>query len=644
MYQVALVNMPFAAVDIPSLALTQLKSIVARELGDRVHCDTFYLNLDLVELLGFQLYQAISDSVQANTAGLGDWFFSEAAFPELPDRTEQYLARHFSEQRAELAAFKPQLLAKRRAAGAFLTSLVDRYHLADYDLVGLTSMFSQNLACFAMARALRRRSGVRVVMGGANCEAPMGAVIASQVPAVDFVFSGPALKSFPALLRCLLAGDEEGCHAIHGVLSRRKLAGVPPGRCLEIGEELDIDEEIPLDYDEYLALLDGKLHGQPLVPKIPFETSRGCWWGERSHCTFCGLNGTTMTYRSMQPRVALATLHQLFARYASRAVEFESVDNILPREYLRDVLPQLETPEGVTLFYEVKADLKEWEMEVLAKARVTNIQPGIEALSTQTLKLMKKGTTSFQNLKFLMSCIYHGVSPQWNLLVGFPGEPESVYEKYWRDLPRLVHLQPPSGVYPVRFDRYSPYHKLAQEYGLKLRPCEFYEMIYPFPPEELEALAYFFRDEDAAAPYAVNTARWLGRLRERVAYWQRRWQQRDSGLKPELLWKQGAGGWVIFDSRSGRAVEHRIASRGMRILHALGSQQKLPRLLERLGGGIPEGELAAEVKSLVDRGFLFEEDGTYLSLVMRPKGDQRLPFEEAPAVAAERAAAAPLAG
>ena len=42
------------------------------------------------------------------------------------------------------------------------------------------------------------------------------------------------------------------------------------------------------------------LRGYTLLgrPVDVVETSRGCWWGERSHCTFCGLNGMGMTYRS----------------------------------------------------------------------------------------------------------------------------------------------------------------------------------------------------------------------------------------------------------------------------------------------------------------------------------------------------------
>jgi magnesium-protoporphyrin IX monomethyl ester (oxidative) cyclase len=415
----------------------------------------------------------------------------------------------------------------------------------------------------------------------------------------------------------------ERCHQIPGVLSRRKLALMPAGQCREIGEELSIDEKLPLDYEDYFTALGSKIRGSQLKPRLPFETSRGCWWGERSHCTFCGLNGTTMKYRAMEPNLAVEHLQELFDRYGSRVSEFESVDNILPREYLTDVLPRLNPPGNTSLFYEIKADLKEHEMAVLEKARVSRIQPGIEALSTSTLKLMRKGTTAFQNLQFLMHCHRFQITPNWNLLVGFPGEPESVYEKYYKDIPLLTHLYPPGGVFPIRFDRFSPYHKLASEYGLKLQPSEFYSMIYPFPNEDLHDLAYFFRDEDLNAAYLVNTSRWLGRLRERVAQWWALWER---SPKPELLFEESGGETIISDSRSGSRVEHRISPSAQRVLHALRQHHKIPRLVEILGD-LSIDEVTSEVAALRELGLLFEENGYYLSLVLRPVGMGELPLQ-----------------
>lgn len=82
---------------------------------------------------------------------------------------------------------------------------------------------------------------------------------------------------------------------------------------------------------------------------------------------------------------------------------------------------------------------------------------------------MKKGTTVFQNLNLLRWCFTYEISPIWNLLVGFPGEGEEIYRRYLEILPLLFHLPPPSGVYPVRFDRFSPYHNHPEAYARSLQ-------------------------------------------------------------------------------------------------------------------------------------------------------------------------------
>ncbi len=327
-----------------------------------------------------------------------------------------------------------------------------------------------------------------------------------------------------------------------------------------VGAELDIEADVPLDYDEFMATLDRNFPGGVMEAALTFETSRGCWWGERAHCTFCGLNSDAMGYRSMSPERALALIRSLF-KYAARTRRLECVDNIMPKSYMRDVFPHLETPEGMTIFYEVKADLSDADLAALSRARVRSLQPGIEALATSTLRLMKKGTSALGNLRFLKDCLRHDVYPEWNLLVGFPGEEEAVYETYDRDLPLYAHLPPPSGVYPVRFDRFSPYFTHAAEYGLDLHPYEFYAMVYPFPAASLGNLAYYFIDRNFSAEYVTRTARWLGRLRTRVDAWRERWHRAPGGIVPRLFLVETAAGSHVYDSRTGEIREHPLTDR-----------------------------------------------------------------------------------
>jgi hypothetical protein len=277
------------------------------------------------------------------------------------------------------------------------------------------------------------------------------------------------------------------------------------------------------------------------------------------------------------------------------------------------VLPHVSPPPGVTIFYEVKADLKADEMQVMADAGVRRIQPGIESLSTPTLKLMKKGTTSFHNLRFLRNCALYGITPLWNILVGFPGEAEdAIFEKYLVDLPRLVHLPPPITVATVAFQRFSPYFTQAKEYGLDLRPAEYYHFIYPFPEEVLSRLGYYFVDDNRSAPYAQVTARWVQALRDAVADWRRRWEG-DAGAPRAELYFTGDGG--VYDTRSGDRVTHRLDALQLEVLESLEIPRKSGRLANRLDD-FANSDVEAAIESLEALDLVFREGEQVMSLVL----------------------------
>ncbi|HET7287218.1 MAG TPA: RiPP maturation radical SAM C-methyltransferase, partial [Pyrinomonadaceae bacterium] len=398
----------------PSIALTQLKAVVEQKFKDQVSVDVYYLNHDFAKYLGLELYESITSSADSQNAGLGDWFFRQTAFPELANNAGLYLSRYFPFHTEEMNTLKSRLLEKRRGLDQFLDSLIAKYELDKTQLVGFTSMFMQSAAAFSLARRLKEcESKPIVVMGGANCESPMGQVIVKEVTPVDYVFSGPGLKSFPDFVQHCLNGEVGRAGSIKGVFTKRNhIFQTGPEA---IGEELSIDVPIDLDYRQFLDNLAQNFPNGEVDPVLLFETSRGCWWGERAHCTFCGLNGASMAYRAMSPDRALKQFESLF-EYAPRASRMDAVDNILPKSYLQEVLPHLKTPDNVAMFYEVKADLSESDVQTLAKARVRFIQPGIESLATSTLKLMKKGTSAFRNLALLKFCAMYDIEPIWNLL------------------------------------------------------------------------------------------------------------------------------------------------------------------------------------------------------------------------------------
>jgi ribosomal peptide maturation radical SAM protein 1 len=609
--RIALVNMPFAAVALPSLGLTQLAGVLRRTFGTKVEVDVRYVNHDFACYFGEERYRAVAEDPAHQFTGIGDWLFRQAAFPEAADNTAAYVRRFYPGSAPTTTAFRTAIAEKRAGLRGFLGDMIVRHGLDGADVVGFTSMFFQNVASLALARALKeRRPQVVTVMGGANCEAPMGRAIADEFAPIDYVCSGPALKSFPELVGLLLAGRRDEIARIPGVLTRGSAELEPRA---ELGAELDIETDIELDYDPFLRSLEHSSSGSACEPALLLETSRGCWWGERQHCTFCGLNGLTMAYRAMSPALALQTFRRLMERYPD-VKTYWCVDNIMPKSYVREVFAKLRPPPDVDIFYEVKADLDADELEILANARVTILQPGIESLASSTLKLMRKGTTAFTNLTFLKNAARLGLWVDWNLLVGFPGELEAVYLKYVDDLPKLVHLPPPRGPVPVRFDRFGPYFNEAAAYGLKLKPADFYEHIYPLPEAARQRLAYFFTDRNFSAAYLQTMAKWFRTMTDKVAEWRRRHFGQD-GKSPARLFlaQRTASGGRIHDSRSGAAVEHVLPAAAMAILDALERPTWERELPERVRDDADS--VAAHVLDLDRRGLIFRENGRLMSVV-----------------------------
>jgi ribosomal peptide maturation radical SAM protein 1 len=609
--RIAFVNMPFADWHRPSFALSQLTSLIHRDFGGEVSADVYYVNQDMATFLGPENYEAMTGMAHHVNTGLGDWLFRQIAFPETPDNFDEYFQRFYPGR--AWAPHREQILAIRPGLLSFCEDLIDRYRLADADIIGFSSMFAQNVPSMALARLIKDRNpNALTVIGGANCEAPMGAVIAELVPAIDFIFSGPALETFPAFVRCVLDGDPQAADAIGGVVSKRNCR--EPGARDALGREHNIDDVCLPDYGSFTQALDehAELESSGTAsPVLPFETSRGCWWGERSHCTFCGLNGQNMGYRAMSPELAVEQFGWLFG-FAGRYRALTCTDNVMPRHYPAKVFEQLETPPGVSIFYEVKLPLSRRDLKRMVAAGVTVVQPGIEALATSTLKLMAKGTTAFHNLQFLKNCIDLGITPSWNLLIGFPGEEVAVYEHYAANLSRLTHLPPPSGVFMIRFDRYSPYYDRRQEYGLDLHPMDNYALTYPFGSAALRQLAYFFADHNMA-PFTLNAVQWHARLSKLVEDWKAAWPE--PGPRHELrLEGSDAAGWRIRDTRSGRPVLHQadgITSALIRRLASPGQQAQIAA-----GWAGDPGVFESRLGWLRDQRMLFEEDGKMLSLVL----------------------------
>src|ERR1700709_689061 len=137
MLKISLVNMPFATLRFPSIALTQLKSVAESRFGERVRVRILYLNHDFANYLGPEVYEVLN-SLQASNAGLGDWLYRTIAFPEQADNTEAYMRRYFPHRDAGVEAKLRLIVAKRPGLERFLQRLILKHALDGEDVVGFT--------------------------------------------------------------------------------------------------------------------------------------------------------------------------------------------------------------------------------------------------------------------------------------------------------------------------------------------------------------------------------------------------------------------------------------------------------------------------------------------------------------------------
>jgi ribosomal peptide maturation radical SAM protein 1 len=430
-------------------------------------------------------------------------------------------------------------------ADRYIDECLDEVPWQEYAVAGLSSTFNQNLASLLLARRLRERwPHLKIVFGGSNAEGEMGEEIARSFPELDHVFSGDSDRSFPAYVQATLSGaapDE-----IPGLISRDAAGRVSATPAQVIA---DLDALAYPDFDDYFAQREASgLEAHPPLAAartIPFESSRGCWWGAKHHCTFCGLNGYGMAFRAKSVPRFISEIEHLAARYRPRRVC--AMDNIMDYRYFREALGKLrDLGLDLTASYEVKSNLRREHVTLLAEAGVREIEAGVESLSTPALARMKKGVTAIQNVQTMRLCRELGVKLNWQHLYGFPGETWEDYAHIPRAAPLLFHLEPPTSQDTMRvsLQRYSPYFTAPESYRITgVRPAESYADLYDLDPAALSRIAYRFEFD-----LAEDVPRSAGAIREGVTPVLARWRQRDHAGADLALFR-GEGGALVIDTR-----------------------------------------------------------------------------------------------
>jgi ribosomal peptide maturation radical SAM protein 1 len=495
------------------------------------------------------------------------------------------------------------------------------------------------VASLALLRRVRELDpGVITMLGGANCETVMGEATHRCFPWVDYVVSGEADGLVTELCRLALTrgrdvATEELPRGVLGPAHRQAQqgdAGARPAGPRKARGKLaralfgDLDSLPTPEYDDYFDTLAASPLKANVRPGLPLESSRGCWWGAAHQCTFCGLNGTSLGYRSKSPERVLAEVRELEDRYG--VSDFEAVDNILDMSYHKTLLPELAADTSTRrIFYEIKANVSRAQVAALVDAGIMWVQPGIESLHSEVLRLMDKGIQGWQNVQLLKWARELGLRLSWSILWGFPGEKDDWYEDMAEWLPALAHLPPPAATPRVRYDRYSVYHEQASQQGLILFPIGTLSLVYPAGPGDLDALAYFFTTEPNSGPLriiqtlseAVTANPGIRAVTRAVRDWAAAHRNREL---PVLTMEDRAGVLEITDTRAcARTSRQLLTGLSRAVLLACDSAPRPARLAEivaRDGIAASQDEIDAVVRKLHDDRLVLSMDDRLVGLVL----------------------------
>ncbi len=606
--------MPFGgySVPYPSMALSLLKPLVERAGFD---CDVSYLNVVFRAHVGTTDIYRVSDDEIDYASVAEEWAFGKILFGNEWEESERGsidgVCARLSTSNPDMKQLREYLTELRAKADTFIPQVLESVNWDEYGVIGFTSVVSQQIASLALAKHIKIRWPDKIIaLGGANCDAERGIALLRLFPFVDWVFSGEADISFPqALTRYFSGVSLEG---IPGVSFRQDGKIIDQGA----GELADLEQLPCPDHSDYLEAIK---KWRPLdFPKVNLflESSRGCWWGDKSRCIFCAYDHQRSHFRHKPVSQVIDEIKKVKETYGINQIMF--TDAILDMDFFHTLFPCLPEQAGtLELHVMTKANLKREHLAVMKAGGVVEFQPGIEALDTEMLNFMHKGVRLLQIIQLLKWSVEYGISCHWNILYGFPGENPDAYGRMSRLIPEIEHFEPPARLVHLSLQRFSPLADNSRQWGqTNVRAMKIYESIFPFNQQDLDTLAEFFDSDFQNKPMIDG---YVQPLREKIDNWQHRWRR--EGTRPLLVFeKTGTDTLHIFDTRPAYTEKNteligEIASAYL-ACDARRKFESLSEEIQKIYGENYSGDSALrnELDELVKRGLMLEENGWYISL------------------------------
>jgi ribosomal peptide maturation radical SAM protein 1 len=616
---VVLVSLPWTNLNQPSLGLGILHALLTQE---GVACRVLHLNLFLLEHLKATTYYALSMEYALN-----DFLFSGVLDPEVSRKQQQWLRLKTSTLLATglidyrkyegLDGVVEKLLRLRQeVVPTWLARWADEISNSDATLVGMTCMFDQTVASLALAHLVKQRSPEKLIaLGGYAVRSPTGEAVMRAFPFIDAICTGEGESAIVPLARASVG--EVPLRKVPNILYR---SGDESVQATTVAPQVDLNTRPPPNYDDFFAdvrSLAEVYRVEVAVQGLPVEDSRGCWWGQKKHCVFCGIHDADMAYRSLEAARLLEVMDELAERYEIKSFRFSGY--ILPHQYFTTLMPLLVSRgRPYKISCEMKSNITAEKFALLAAAGFDEVQPGIESFSSDVLRKMDKGVSATQNVYTMLLGKRHGIVVHWNLIYGLPDDDVREISAMRQALPRLVHLRAPASRCPIQITRYAPLQADPARFGI---PRPVYHPAYDlvFSPDYLRKTGFDLHDFSYYFERPFENSPRLNRLYVEMERIVDAWKCLEAKREVSLWYEEQLDGLNIFDSRTEPSSETRLTPLESTVYRLTNAPIAIGTLRQRCLALMEDAEFDRSLERLDQLSLIFQEGGLVVGLAL-PKG------------------------
>ncbi|MFH6953353.1 RiPP maturation radical SAM C-methyltransferase [Pseudoalteromonas sp. XMcav1-K] len=615
--RVSVVVMPWAMVQEPALGPSILSASLKRE---RINVKVEYCNLKLLKYLKFESYTRVADVFALNDfifSGVLDNSFTSHQEEILEDIVNSLWSHNNDWVNDERFACKQDvfnyiLQIRNKIIPKYLMECAESILEFNPDLVAFSCLFDQTIPSLALSKLINEiNPSISIAFGGYALKGPIGKNILDAFNFVDSVVTGPGENEIVRLAK--YAHNKKRSIVRHLDVSCREPQHVDDYP-IENSPAPDFD-----DYEDILLKLDSEEKIKVDWRVVPYETSRGCWWGVKSHCVFCGIDKEDLTYTYKSRNKVLFEVASNTDKHSISTVRF--IDYILPHQYYDDLLPELSGKKGINFTCELKSNINSEKMDKLKKAGFAEIQPGIETFSTKILKRMKKGVTAAQNIFTMKLGLQSGIIVHYNFLFGFPFDDEESYETMIDQIPSLFHLQPPATVVEVLTTRFAPLQKgLVCGVSKSEVPHRFYNLIFSkgfidSTKFSISDYCYYFEQQYDVTPKLRESYQLIISLMQQ---WNSKFYGKNNSF---LIYEINENGCFEFlDTRNESVRKFSLDAIASNIYKELETKIRgLNYLIDTFEGRYTSSQVRKAISTLLQRKLVFQDDNTFVGLGL-PRG------------------------